>query len=62
MKRDFVNLQDRCRATIVRRLRRKSDLDKLKVPPRIRNYLYEGMVDNVQPIVQNKSRIQILNL
>lgn len=45
MKRDFVNLQDRCRASIIKRIRKKSDLDKLKVPPRIKSYLYEGMVD-----------------
>ncbi|XP_065164728.1 SPRY domain-containing SOCS box protein 3 [Atheta coriaria] len=42
MKRDFVNLQDRCRAVIVKRVASKRDLDKLLVPTRIKAYLGEA--------------------
>lgn len=51
-KRDFVNLQDRCRAVIVKRVKSKSDLDKLMVPPKIRSYLAEAItvVDPTQPL------------
>lgn len=50
MKRDFVNLQDRCRTVIIKRIRGKSDLDELMVPPRIKSYLSEVMIDCVQPL------------
>lgn len=49
MKRDFVNLQDRCRAVIVKKVSDKKDLEKLMVPPSIRNFLGEAIVDIVQP-------------
>lgn len=40
-RRDFVNLQDRCRVVIARRIRHKSDVAKLCLPPRIQAYLGE---------------------
>lgn len=49
MKRDFVNLQDRCRAVIVKRIRNKQDLEKLFVPTKIRSYLAEAIIDTVEP-------------
>lgn len=49
MKRDFVNLQDRCRAVIVKRIADKKDLEKLLVPPRIRSFLGEAIIDSVLP-------------
>lgn len=51
MRRDFVNLQDRCRAAIVKRIKSKSDLEKIGVPPGIRAYLNEGMLDPVTPFL-----------
>lgn len=52
MKRDFVNLQDRCRAVIVKRIKKIRDLDKLLVPPRIKMFLSEAIVDPLQPFQQ----------
>lgn len=49
MKRDFVNLQDRCRAVIVKRLKDKQDLEQLYVPTKIRSYLAEAIVESVKP-------------
>lgn len=49
MKRDFVNLQDRCRAVIVKRIDHKQDLENLFVPTKIRAYLAEAIVDSVEP-------------
>lgn len=49
MKRDFVNLQDRCRAVIVKRITCKEDLEKLCVPTKIRGYLGEAIIDSVEP-------------
>lgn len=48
MKRDFVNLQDRCRAVILKRIHSQSKLGKLNLPTRIREYISEAMVDTVQ--------------
>lgn len=49
MKRDFVNLQDRCRSVIVKQISNKADLDKLMLPSRIRNYLEEAILDCPKP-------------
>ncbi|XP_063701997.1 SPRY domain-containing SOCS box protein 3 [Culicoides brevitarsis] len=38
-RRDFVNLQDRCRAIIIQRLHSEKDLQALGLPHRITNYL-----------------------
>lgn len=40
-RRDFVNLQDRCRVVIARRMRSKKDVAKLCLPPRMQAYLGE---------------------
>lgn len=62
MRRDFVNLQDRCRAEIVKRIKSKTDLDDLHVPPRIKSYLSEAMMDPVQPFLPvNKYVMNVLN-
>lgn len=62
MRRDFVNLQDRCRAVIVKRIASKSDLDELAVPPRIKNYLSEAMVEHLQPFLPvNKYVLNVLH-
>lgn len=50
-RREFVNLQDRCRAVIMRKLRTASDLDKLKLPVPITDYLGE-VIDNMEPLRQ----------
>ncbi|XP_030753795.1 SPRY domain-containing SOCS box protein 3 [Sitophilus oryzae] len=42
-RRDFINLQDRCRAVIVRNLKRKQDLKELYLPRRIETYLAEAL-------------------
>lgn len=49
MKRDFVNLQDRCRAVILKQVTSQAQLDKLNLPPRIKGYLSEPLADTVQP-------------
>lgn len=45
MKRDFVNLQDRCRAVILKRIRSENDLEKLNLPNRMKAYLREALQD-----------------
>lgn len=59
MKRDFVNLQDRCRAVIVKRVKYKKDLEKLLVPPRIKQYLGEAIMDTVNPFKQVNQNISM---
>ena len=49
MKRDFVNLQDRCRAEILKRVKSQTELDRLALPPRIKAYLNEPLADIVEP-------------
>lgn len=50
LRRDFVNLQDRCRAEIVKKMRRARDLSQLQLPKPIMEYLAEAM-EPVQPLV-----------
>lgn len=50
-RREFVNLQDRCRAVIMRRLRTAADLEKLKLPLPISEYLGE-VIDDMEPLRQ----------
>ncbi|KAF7266316.1 SPRY domain-containing SOCS box protein SP555 [Rhynchophorus ferrugineus] len=54
-KRDFINLQDRCRLVIVRQLKNKHDLNKLYLPPRIRDYLAEILDDSETKEVVNEN-------
>ncbi|KAL1124111.1 hypothetical protein AAG570_001881 [Ranatra chinensis] len=43
-KRDFVNLQDRCRAVITSRVKSSSDLDGLNLPFQLKRYLAESLI------------------
>lgn len=45
-RRDFVNLQDRCRAEIMRRIKKRDDLAELKLPIPIIKYLSEVFNDS----------------
>ncbi|XP_049822694.1 SPRY domain-containing SOCS box protein 3 [Aethina tumida] len=49
-RKEFVSLQDRCKVVIVKRVKSKKDLNKLKIPTCIINYLMEGVVDKVSPL------------
>ncbi|CAH0556740.1 unnamed protein product [Brassicogethes aeneus] len=48
-RKDFVSLQDRCKAVIVKRIENKNDLQKLNIPNCIINYLKEDVVDKIPP-------------
>lgn len=50
MKRDFVNLQDRCRAVIVKKIKRKQDIEKLFLPTKIKMYLAEAIEERIEPL------------
>jgi SPRY domain-containing SOCS box protein 3 len=43
LKRDFVNLQDRCRATILAQLTHEEQIEQLCLPLRIKQYISEGL-------------------
>jgi SPRY domain-containing SOCS box protein 3 len=43
LKRDFLNLQDRCRATILKQLTAEEQIDQLCLPLRIKQYISEGL-------------------
>lgn len=43
LKRDFVNLQDRCRATILKQLTHEEQIDQLCLPIRIKQFISEGL-------------------
>ncbi|XP_017043799.1 SPRY domain-containing SOCS box protein 3 [Drosophila ficusphila] len=60
-RREFVNLQDRCRAVIMRRVRTPSQLEKLKLPLPISDYLGE-VIDEMEPLRQvNQLEMVIMN-
>lgn len=48
-RRDFVNLQDRCRAEIVKHIKNRWDLLELKLPPMIIDYLLEAF-SGIKPL------------
>lgn len=50
-RREFVNLQDRCRAVIMRKVRTAGNLDELKLPLPITEYLGE-VIDDMEPLRQ----------
>ncbi|XP_044743096.1 SPRY domain-containing SOCS box protein 3 [Chrysoperla carnea] len=51
MRRDFVNLQDRCRAEIIKRINNKQDIDKLYLPMPLKHYLEEAILEKAQPFL-----------
>lgn len=52
-KRDFANLQDRCRATIMSLVRSRDRLETLKLPNIITNYLAESLCETPDSILNN---------
>lgn len=52
-KRDFANLQDRCRAAVMKLVRTRDRLETLKLPFRIKNYLAESLCETPDAIVNN---------
>uniref|UniRef100_A0A182JCG0 SPRY domain-containing SOCS box protein 3 n=1 Tax=Anopheles atroparvus TaxID=41427 RepID=A0A182JCG0_ANOAO len=45
-RRDFVNLQDRCRAIIIKHVNTREKLDRLALPYFIKNYLSEAVTES----------------
>ena len=43
LKRDFLSLQDRCRATVLAHLTHEEQIDRLKLPLRIKHFISEGL-------------------
>lgn len=52
-KRDFANLQDRCRAAIMLLVKNRDRLETLKLPFSIKNYLAESLCDTPDAILNN---------
>ncbi|KAK6638698.1 hypothetical protein RUM43_006965 [Polyplax serrata] len=48
-RREFVNLQDRCRDIIVKRVKTIESLENLHLPPRISDYLAEALSEEPRP-------------
>lgn len=49
-RRDFVNLQDRCRAIIIKHVKTHEKLDRLNLPHCITNYLADALSDCSTPV------------
>ncbi|XP_013793966.1 SPRY domain-containing SOCS box protein 3-like [Limulus polyphemus] len=54
MRRDFYNLQDRCRAVILNILKTRNDVNDLNLPTRIKSYLME--TKECQQVVRTRQR------
>lgn len=52
-KRDFVNLQDRCRAVLIKLVNSREKLELLKLPLRIKRYLGESICESPETILNN---------
>ncbi|XP_065073920.1 SPRY domain-containing SOCS box protein 3 [Ochlerotatus camptorhynchus] len=50
-RRDFVNLQDRCRAIIIKHIKTREKLDRLTLPYCITNYLADALSDCSTPVM-----------
>lgn len=57
MRRDFVNLQDRCRAEISKKITNVDDLASLKLPGIITNYLAEVMYETSALSAEHNGRL-----
>ena len=44
LKRDFISLQDRCRASILTCISQEQQIDNLELPVSLKKYILEGMV------------------
>ena len=44
LKRDFISLQDRCRASILTCISEEQQIDNLELPVSLKKYILEGMV------------------
>lgn len=51
-RRDFVNLQDRCRDVIIKRVKTAELLRDLHLPQRISDYLAEALIEDQQRLFQ----------
>lgn len=58
MKRDFVNLQDRCRAVILEEYKTEAEVRSLMIPTTLKTYLTEAMNRTIYPV----KRANILNI
>lgn len=56
MRRDFVNLQDRCRAEISKKITNLDDLVSLNLPAIITNYLAEAMYETAVLSAENNPK------
>ena len=45
LKRDFISLQDRCRASILTCITQEQQIDNLQLPVSLKKYIVEGRVD-----------------
>ena len=45
LKRDFISLQDRCRASILTCITQEQQIDNLQLPVSLKKYILEGMVN-----------------
>lgn len=52
-KRDFLNLQDRCRDVIMNLVRSKDCLETLMLPSQIKNYLAESLCPTSDVLINN---------
>lgn len=52
-RRDFSNLQDRCRATIMKLVKTRDRLEQLKLPLIITNYLSESLLGETPDAILN---------
>ena len=59
MKREFLSLQDMCRATTLRRLTHEEQIDQLPLPKSLKVFVAEGLSEDCQEdiaLAQNNMR------
>ena len=47
-KREFVSIQDRCRAVILRHLNHEDQIEKLELPRTLKDFIFDGLSEECQ--------------
>lgn len=48
MKREFISIQDRCRAVILRQLTHENQIEELELPRTLKQFILEGLSEDTQ--------------
>ena len=57
LKRDFTSLQDRCRAALLPHLTHEEQIDNLRLPMRVKQFISEGMENFTEDVALSMNNV-----